>query len=118
MKNNPATMIPLYQSLRSAIVSSKVVIQRSKKTAGGFTLVETLISLALLAVLFVLLGGLLTGMAKISRTAADVSLFDREIEFCGEIIRKELGEMLLDNSRVDYTFLGGNGFFAYTTTRD
>lgn len=68
--------------------------------------------------LFVLLGGLLTGMAKISRTAADVSLFDREIEFCGEIIRKELGEILLDNSRVDYTFLGGNEFFAYTTTRD
>ena len=89
-----------------------------KKTTGGFTLVETLISLALLAVLFVMLGGLLTGMAKISRTAADVSIFDREIEFCGEIIRKELGEMLLDNSRVDYTFLGGNEFFAYTTTRD
>ncbi len=89
-----------------------------KKTTGGFTLVETLISLALLAVLFVMLGGLLTGMAKISRTAADVSIFDREIEFCGEIIRKELGEMLLDNSRADYTFLGGNEFFAYTTTRD
>ena len=89
-----------------------------KKTTGGFTLVDTLISLALLAVLFVMLGGLLTGMAKISRPAADVSIFDREIEFCGEIIRKELGEMLLDNSRADYTFLGGNEFFAYTTTRD
>ena len=94
------------------------VIQRPKKTVAGFTLIETIISLALLAVLFVLLGGLLTGMAKISRTAADVSVFDREIEFCGEIIRKELGEMLLDNARADYTLLGGAEFLAYTTTRD
>ncbi len=84
----------------------------------GFTLVETIISLALLAVLFVLLGGLLSGMARISRTAADVSVFDREIEFCNEIIRKELGEMLIDNSRADFTFLGGSEFLAYTTTRD
>ena len=114
MKNNPAPALPLYRSFRPVMTDAGNVVQ----SARGFTLVETLISLALLAVLFVLLGGLLTGMAKISRTAADVSVFDREIEFCGEIIRKELGEILLDNSRVDYTFLGGNEFFAYTTTRD
>ncbi len=88
------------------------------RARSGFTLVETLISLGLLAVLFVLLGGLLSGMARISRTAADVSVFDREIDFCSEIIRKELGEILLDNSRADFTMLGGNEFLAYTTTRD
>ncbi len=120
MKNNPLAELveaprkSILQSIRPARVGSGTAACRP----GGFTLVETLISLALLAVLFVLLGGLLTGMARISRTAADVSVFDREIEFCGEIIRKELGEMLLDNSRADYTFLGGNEFFAYTTTRD
>ncbi len=90
----------------------------SRLPQRGFTLVETLISLGLLAVLFVLLGGLLSGMARISRTAADVSVFDREIDFCSEIIRKELGEILLDNSRADFTMLGGNEFLAYTTTRD
>ena len=109
-----ARVKPVFMIFRPTRFVSGNVVQRP----GGFTLVETLISLALLAVLFVLLGGLLTGMAKISRTAADVSIFDREIEFCGEIIRKELGEILLDNSRADYTFLGGNEFFAYTTTRD
>lgn len=88
------------------------------KMKRAFTLVETLISLALLAVLFVLLGGLLSGMARISRTASDISVFDREVEFCSEIIRKELGEMVVDNRLSDYTFLGGDEFLAYTTTRD
>lgn len=94
-------------------------MQTKKQTKkSGFTLVETLISLTLLAVLFVLLGGLLSGMAKISRVASDMAIFDREIEFCSEIMRKELGEMVIDNQKADFTFLGGSEFLAYTTTRD
>lgn len=98
---------------------NNVKIRKVKITSkSGFTLVETIISLALLAVLFVLLGGLLSGMARISRTASDISVFDREIEFCCEIIRKELGEMVIDNQKADYMLLGGDEFLAYTTTRD
>ena len=84
---------------------------------AGFSLVETLISLALLAVLFTILGGLLHGMSKISRAAEDISTFDREAQFCFELMRKELGEALVDNSKLDYRIIAGDNFLAYTTVR-
>jgi len=83
----------------------------------AFTLVEILISLTLLASLFVLLGGLLSGMSKVARLAEDDSLRDREINFCFDLMRKELGEMILDRKRLDYDLISGDGFFSYTTTR-
>lgn len=84
---------------------------------AAFSLVETLISLALLAVLFTILGGLLHGMSRISRAAEDISTFDREAEFCFELMRKELGEAVVDNSRLDYSLVAGDNFLAYTTVR-
>jgi prepilin-type N-terminal cleavage/methylation domain-containing protein len=83
----------------------------------AYTLVELLISLSLLAVLFTLLGSLLMGMSRISRLAEDDSLRERELNFCISLIRKELGEMQVDQKLVDYNFLGGDNFIAYTTTR-
>lgn len=84
----------------------------------GYTLVELLISLALLAVLFTLLGSLLHGMARISRLAEDGSVREREIAFCFEMMRKELGEMVIDQRKADFSFLSGENFIAYTTTRN
>lgn len=88
------------------------------KTRRAYTLVEMLISLALLAVLFTLLGSMLHGMSRISKLAEDSSVRDREIAFCFDLMRKELGEMVLDQKKVDFNFLSGENFIAYTTTRD
>jgi prepilin-type N-terminal cleavage/methylation domain-containing protein len=84
----------------------------------GYTLVEMLISLALLAVLFSLLGSMLHGMSRISRLAEDSSVRDREMSFCMDLMRKELGEMILDQKKVDFNFISGDNFMAYTTTRN
>lgn len=90
---------------------------RRAAARNAFTLVEMLISLALLAVLFTLLGGLLHGMSRISRLAEDNSIRDREMNFCFNMIRKELGEMVVEQKKTDYSFLSGENFVAYTTTR-
>lgn len=84
---------------------------------AGFTLIEAMISLALLAVLFALLGGLLYGMSKIANIAQETSGFEREMEFCFELIRKELGEAVIDNSQIDYQLLAGENLLAYATLR-
>jgi prepilin-type N-terminal cleavage/methylation domain-containing protein len=89
----------------------------SRTLRQGYTLVELLISLALLGVLFTLLGSLLTGMSKISRLAEDTSVRDREMSFCFDLIRKELGEMVVDQKKIDFNFISGDDFIAYTTTR-
>ncbi|MFZ5952926.1 MAG: prepilin-type N-terminal cleavage/methylation domain-containing protein, partial [Candidatus Rifleibacteriota bacterium] len=86
-------------------------------TRKAFTLVEMLISLALLAVLFTLLGSMLHGMSRLSRLAEDSSLRDRQISFCFDLIRKELGEMVVIQNQGDYSFISGENFVAYTTTR-
>ncbi len=82
------------------------------------TLVEMMISLALLAVLFTLLGSMLHGMSRLSRLAEDSSLRERQMSFCFDLIRKELGEMVVVQNQGDYSFVGGENFIAYTTTRD
>ncbi|MGM0601623.1 MAG: prepilin-type N-terminal cleavage/methylation domain-containing protein, partial [Candidatus Rifleibacteriota bacterium] len=87
------------------------------KTRNGYTLVELLISLTLLAVLFTLMGSLLTGMSRISRLAEDDSLRNRETQFCFDLMRKELSEMIVEQKKVNFNFIGGNEFMAYTTTR-
>jgi prepilin-type N-terminal cleavage/methylation domain-containing protein len=83
----------------------------------GFTIVELIISLALLSALFVLLGSLLHGMSRLTRLSEDNCAFDRELNFCISLMRKELGEMQVDQNLTGYRFLSGDNFLAYSTTR-
>lgn len=92
-------------------------MSKCRHVSRAFTLVEVLISLSLLAVLFALLGSLLTGMSRLARLTDDDSMRDREMNFCFDLIRKELGEMILEQSKVDYSFVSGDSFISYTTTR-
>lgn len=92
-------------------------MSNSRLACRAFTLVEVLISLTLLGILFTLLGGLLGGMSKIARLADDDSVRNRQMNFCFELIRKELGEMIVDQGRLDFNFIGGENFVGYTTTR-
>lgn len=92
-------------------------MSRQNSFRRAFTLVEMLISLILLGVLFTLLGGLLSGMSRISRMAEDDFVRDREMSFCFDLIRKELGEMIVEQGQESYRFLSGENFVAYTTTR-
>ncbi|GAB4273696.1 MAG: hypothetical protein Kow0029_13490 [Candidatus Rifleibacteriota bacterium] len=39
------------------------------------------------------------------------------MNFCFELIRKELGEMIVDQNESNYNLLSGDNFIAYTTTR-
>lgn len=83
----------------------------------GFTLVETLIALTLLAVLFSVLGGLLFGMSHIANLTNNTTSRSREINFCFELIRKELGEAVINNMDPRFSFLAGENFISYTTIR-
>jgi prepilin-type N-terminal cleavage/methylation domain-containing protein len=83
----------------------------------GFTLAETLIALTLLAVLFSIMGGLLTGMAKLSALVDSNETANKEIDFCFDIIRKELSEIIYNSKYDNYKILAGNGFLAYATNR-
>jgi prepilin-type N-terminal cleavage/methylation domain-containing protein len=89
-----------------------------KNSNRGFTLVETLISLALLATLFVLLGSLLNGMSRLSKVVEEKSVSGREADFCFEIMRKEAAEIIFDEKDPRYQINFGNNFFSYVTLRD
>jgi len=83
----------------------------------GFTLVETLISMTLLAVLFSVLGGLLFGMSHIANLTNNITSRSREVNFCFELIRKELGESVINNMDPRFSFLAGENFISYATIR-
>lgn len=79
---------------------------------------ETMISLTLLGVLFVLLGSLLNGISRLSSRVDEFSVTSREVEFCFDLMRKELSEALIDSSNPKFNLLTGSSFISYVTLRD
>ena len=112
-----AQMTAAEQSPGCDLFAPLCLLERLRSSRRAYTLVELLISLALLAVLFTLLGSMLHGMSRISRLAEDGAVRDREMSFCFDLMRKELGEMVLDQRKADFNMLSGENFIAYTTTR-
>lgn len=83
----------------------------------AFTLIETLISLTLLALLFSVIGGLLFGMSKLVHVTDDAAGLNREVNFCFDLLRKELGEVVIKKNDPRFLFLVGRNFFSYATIR-
>lgn len=83
----------------------------------GFTLIETLISLTLLTLLFSVLGGLLFGMSRLAQVTSDTAGLSREVNFCFDLMRKELGEVVIKENDPQFLLLVGRNFFSYATIR-
>lgn len=83
----------------------------------GFTLIETLISLTLLSLLFSVLGGLLFGMSRLAHVTTDTAGRSREVNFCFDLMRKELGEIVIKKGDPQFLLLVGRNFFSYATIR-
>ncbi len=95
----------------------KIKLFNKLKFKNGFTLIEIMISLLLLSVLLSLLSGMLYSMMKLSNTAESVSGRQREVAFCLDLMRKELGEIVVNNNDSRLTLLAGEDFLSYATTR-
>jgi len=76
--------------------------KRSLVRYGGFTLVEMLLTMAILSALFLAIGGLLQNMIKSSEYASSRMLMREEGEFLGEIFRKYLRNSSVDNVALYY----------------
>ena len=89
----------------------------NKSSRNGFTLAETLIALSLLVILFSLMAGLLTGMSKLSALVDENETANKQVDFCFDLMRKELAEIIYNSKYDNYKILAGNSFLAYATNR-
>ncbi|MFZ2960762.1 MAG: prepilin-type N-terminal cleavage/methylation domain-containing protein [Candidatus Ozemobacteraceae bacterium] len=85
--------------------------------SGGFTLVEILIAITLTGLLFAILNGVLTGLVRIGSRTTEAIDASRRLEYCVELLRRELGELRLIPTDPQMSLLGGRGLLIFTTTR-
>ncbi|MBF0498843.1 MAG: hypothetical protein HQM09_01815 [Candidatus Riflebacteria bacterium] len=91
----------------------------------GVTLIEAVIAISLTALLLVLVNGMTSGLARVTVRVREASVAARRLEFCVELMRRELAESRFGTSGnasgtatgTAFVPRGGDGMLSYPTGR-